>query len=67
MTAHAKIFPARANFAEAINEALADIQDVHPDCRLYTDGERMAWLKPENAKSNWLRAGHIAPCGRAVA
>ncbi|MDE2439546.1 MAG: hypothetical protein KGP14_00870 [Betaproteobacteria bacterium] len=43
MSAHAVIYPARENFGQAVAEAMATPY-VGADCKLYTDGERVAWL-----------------------
>lgn len=65
----AVIFPRRSNYLDAIVEA---IDTRHgPDARLYTDGERLAWL--EHPLPGWLRVAalerkdsHVAPAPAAA-
>lgn len=51
----AVILPARTNFHQAVAEAITTRHA--PESRLYTDGERVAWLP--RRLPGWFRVGAI--------
>ena len=63
MTITAVILPCRDNFRHAIEEAI--LTDHQIQAKLYTDGERVAWLPRK--MPGWFRVGAIEHRSEACA